>query len=86
MARDAGSAAGPDVTVPGQMARAGAGLIAGGLDWARAMDDLAEELLAADGPADGPADAGGPAGRAGTPLDAAISVRRLAIERPAAPA
>jgi hypothetical protein len=82
MARDAGSAAGPDVTVPGQMARAGAGLIAGGLDWARAMDDLAEELLAADGPAD----AGGPAGRAGTPLDAAISVRRLAIERPAAPA
>ena len=47
-------------------------LVPGGLDWARAMDELAEELLRADGPA----------GRAVTaPLDAAIAVRREAIGR-----
>ena len=60
-----------DGTVPERAARATAGLVPGGLDWARAMDELAEELLRADGPA----------GRAVTGLDAAIAVRREAIGR-----
>ncbi len=60
-----------DGTVPERAARATAGLVPGGLDWARAMDELAEDLLRADGPA----------GRAVTGLDAAIAVRREAIGR-----
>ena len=59
------------ITVSEGLARATAGLVPGGLNWASAMDELAEEFLHADRPAD----------RAGTRLDAAISVRRLAIER-----
>jgi tetratricopeptide (TPR) repeat protein len=64
-------------TVSERVARATAGLAPGGLDWAMAMDELAEELLHADWSAD----ADGPADRAGIALDAAIGVRRLAIER-----
>jgi hypothetical protein len=60
-----------DGTVPERAARATAGLVPGGLDWARAMDELAEEFLRADGPA----------GHAVTGLDAAIAVRREAIGR-----
>jgi hypothetical protein len=71
---DAGTAA---ASVPERAARATAGLVPGGLDWARTMDELAEELLRADRSAD----ADGPASRAVTPLDAAIGVRRLAIQR-----
>jgi len=65
------------INVSERVARATAGLVPGGLDWASATDELAEELLHADWSAD----ADGPADRAGTPLDAAIAVRRLAIER-----
>ncbi|MGD0064254.1 MAG: CHAT domain-containing protein [Streptosporangiaceae bacterium] len=65
------------IAVSGKVVRATAGLVPGGPDWARAMDGLAEELLHADWSAD----ADGPADHAGSPLDAAISVRRLAIER-----
>jgi len=68
---------GTAITVSGRVARATAGLVPGGLDWARAMDELAEELLHADLSAD----ADGDGDRAGTTLDAAIGVRRLAIER-----
>ena len=53
-----------------RVARATAGLVPGSLDWATAIDELAEELLAEDRD-DGEE----------TPLDAAIVVRRLAISR-----
>jgi len=70
-----GGAADTAATVSEKAAQATAGLVPGSLDWARAMDELAEELLHADWPAG----AGGPAGRAVTGLDAAIGVRRLAL-------
>jgi hypothetical protein len=72
-----GDIPGMAAALSGRVARATAGLVPGGPDWARALDELAEEFLHADGPA-GP---GVPADHAETPLDAAIGVRRLAIGR-----
>jgi tetratricopeptide (TPR) repeat protein len=65
------------ISVAERVARATADLIPGGLNWARAMDELAEEFLQVGGLAD----ANGPVGRAVTSLDAAIGIRRGAIER-----
>jgi hypothetical protein len=68
----AGSPPGTADLVRERVARATAGLVPGGLDWARKLDDLAEDFLRAGQAL--------PPGDALAPLDAAIAVRRHAIE------
>lgn len=68
--------AGLAASVAGRAAEVTADLVAGSLDWARALDELAEELLRGDGPVGADQLAVGSV----TPFDAAIAVRRFAIE------